>query len=464
MLRHPLTLDLIARHLNSTLKNAVLLTAWTQEKNACTLGWLLEDASEIYMHLSLDQDLGTVLLSPEPHRARRNTFDVFKQLIGQKCLEVTRPEGDRVLTFHCTTNQLHALFYSANAGNVIATESDGRIIAALHHSKKLQNTVFSIQPKPLQLGKYLQTLSGFEDDIIQAYRTSDSFYVLEQDGQALFSALPLPGWNVLEHSTDLFRMLRRAVTAKRTQKLTSTRVNDARKRITAELKKLQRTLVALEGDATKAASAQELREQASMLLSEMAPTKDMIAQAQGLFERARNAEAAAEDRAKRIPRIQARIAELEELLRTIPQSELATVRSTKPDQPDAPPPYRIFELPEGYVLYVGRNSLNNDQLTMRFAKQQDYWLHVRGHSGSHCILRAPNGAPPKPPSYILERAAEIAAYYSSARNATWTPVVYTLRKHVRKPKGSAPGAVVLEREDVIMVRPSLPNEQREAAQ
>jgi len=117
----------------------------------------------------------------------------------------------------------------------------------------------------------------------------------------------------------------------------------------------------------------------------------------------------------------------------------------------------VFRLDDVYTLYVGKSAANNDELTMRFAKQNDWWFHARGVSGSHAILRG--GGSEKPPKQILEQAAAIAAYYSHARNASYTPVVYTQRKYVRKPKGANVGAVTLERETVIMVRPSIPGEE-----
>jgi predicted ribosome quality control (RQC) complex YloA/Tae2 family protein len=73
-------------------------------------------------------------------------------------------------------------------------------------------------------------------------------------------------------------------------------------------------------------------------------------------------------------------------------------------------------------------------------------------SGSHAVLR---GHQPIP-AHILEKAAEITAYYSQSRKASFVPVCYALKKYVRKPKGAGPGAVVMEREEVIMVEPRLP--------
>ncbi len=121
--------------------------------------------------------------------------------------------------------------------------------------------------------------------------------------------------------------------------------------------------------------------------------------------------------------------------------------------------FRQFDL-EGYVLYVGKTAADNDELTMRFAKPQDYWFHARGVAGSHAVLRG-GTKDKKPPKHVIEWAASIAAYYSKARNATLTPVVYTQKKYVRKPKGSAVGAVAVERETVVMVRPQLPSGSQE---
>lgn len=116
--------------------------------------------------------------------------------------------------------------------------------------------------------------------------------------------------------------------------------------------------------------------------------------------------------------------------------------------------FRQFDLGEGFVLYVGKNAANNDELTMRFAKPNDLWFHARGSSGSHAVM--PLGKDQKPPKQILQKAANISAYYSGSRNAKYTPVSYTFKKYVRKPKGANPGSVVIAREEVIMAEPKLP--------
>lgn len=93
------------------------------------------------------------------------------------------------------------------------------------------------------------------------------------------------------------------------------------------------------------------------------------------------------------------------------------------------------------------------QLLRRHLNRHLLRLHARGVSGSHAIIKG-KGIPPK---HIIEKAAAIAAYYSQSRNASYTPVSYTFKKYIRKKKGSHPGAVMMEREEVIMVKPYNPN-------
>ncbi len=116
--------------------------------------------------------------------------------------------------------------------------------------------------------------------------------------------------------------------------------------------------------------------------------------------------------------------------------------------------FRKFEIDSGWTVYVGKNSENNDELTFRFAKPQDYWFHIRGASGSHTVLKGNQNI--TPPKDIIKKAASIAAYYSSQRNAKYVPVAFTQRKYVRKPKGANPGAVSVSKEEVVMVEPGLP--------
>jgi predicted ribosome quality control (RQC) complex YloA/Tae2 family protein len=120
-----------------------------------------------------------------------------------------------------------------------------------------------------------------------------------------------------------------------------------------------------------------------------------------------------------------------------------------------PFPFRRFVVAGGFEVWAGRSSANNDELTVRHARPNDIWFHARGVGGSHVVLKVGSAAG-EPAKEAIRQAASIAAYYSKHRNAKNVPVAYTEKKYVRKPKGSAPGSVVMEREKVIMVQPMLP--------
>jgi predicted ribosome quality control (RQC) complex YloA/Tae2 family protein len=107
-----------------------------------------------------------------------------------------------------------------------------------------------------------------------------------------------------------------------------------------------------------------------------------------------------------------------------------------------------------YEIWSGKSAKSNDQLTSH-AHKEDIWLHARGVAGSHTVIRMGNNKD-FPPQQVLLKAASYAAYYSKARGMKSAPVMYTKCKYVRKPKGAAPGAVVVEREEVLMVPPMKP--------
>ena len=113
--------------------------------------------------------------------------------------------------------------------------------------------------------------------------------------------------------------------------------------------------------------------------------------------------------------------------------------------------YRAFNC-EGFEILIGRNSRENDELTFRVAGPDDFWMHVADYSGSHVVVRNPSKARVLPDS-VLSKAAQLAAYYSQARNSSKVEVHYTLRKHVSKPRKAKAGLVKLATFESIRVEP-----------
>ena len=107
---------------------------------------------------------------------------------------------------------------------------------------------------------------------------------------------------------------------------------------------------------------------------------------------------------------------------------------------------------DGHEILIGRSSIDNDEITFRVAAADDFWLHVADYSGSHVIVRNPSKETDLDES-LLERAAQLAAYHSQARNSHKVNVHYTRRKFVKKPRRAKPGLVVLHEFKSIAVEP-----------
>lgn len=118
-------------------------------------------------------------------------------------------------------------------------------------------------------------------------------------------------------------------------------------------------------------------------------------------------------------------------------------------------PYKRFEV-EGFEVWVGKSAKANDELLRRFTWKEDIWLHAKDVAGSHVIIKTQSGMTPT--KKVLERAAALAAHYSKNKTASLAAVMYTPCKYVRKVKGSLPGAVMVDREKVILIKPESPEE------
>ena len=113
-------------------------------------------------------------------------------------------------------------------------------------------------------------------------------------------------------------------------------------------------------------------------------------------------------------------------------------------------PFRIIQLSQTATVLVGKNAANNELLTFSHARPNDIWLHARGSAGSHCVLKGATLQHLKE----IKKAAEVAAWYSAAKHSELVPVMYTLKKYVRRGKNLPSGQVLVERDEVVIVRPS----------
>ncbi|NBV57480.1 MAG: DUF814 domain-containing protein [Bacteroidetes bacterium] len=132
--------------------------------------------------------------------------------------------------------------------------------------------------------------------------------------------------------------------------------------------------------------------------------------------------------------------------------DLRKITSSKQDKQALKLPYRVVVY-DGFEIRIGKGARENDELLRNYSTKNDKWLHAKDVSGSHVIIRNPVNH--VIPDSIIERAAQLAAYFSKAKSEGLAAVIYCDRKYVRKPKGAHPGMVKVDREETILVEPQL---------
>lgn len=309
---------------------------------------------------------------------------------------------------------------------------------------------------------------------------------------------PLAAISGTEPSLDDLRASGPRLLADRDQDDVEQKRTDLGRRLKRTRDRLARKCRAIEGDRARAAEAAPLRHDASLLLAHLHrtgprdrevtvtdwgldppaertlpidPRLGAKAQADAWFHRAGRLERGAVIAEERLARTKAerdavdqllgraRAATTTDELQTLAQEASAYESTRRPRQagragklggPAERRTYRTFAGSGDRPIRVGRSGADNDALTLHHARPHDLWLHARGQAGAHVVVPLDRGEA-CPPDLLVD-AATLAAHFSQARGEPVVEVAYTPRRFVRKPKKSAAGAVVLDREKVIAVR------------
>ena len=198
------------------------------------------------------------------------------------------------------------------------------------------------------------------------------------------------------------------------------------------------------------------------------PELSIAENAEYYYDRASSSVRSYEEALKRIPKIEERQKRLEKMqielqeishLRDLDdwkkkyKKELENLGFGKKKQEQTTQPFHTLEL-KGHQIWIGKNAKSNDKIVQQSHKE-DVWLHARGVPGSHVVIRMANNKN-MPEKALIEEVASYAAFNSKAKGSNLVPVIFTKRKYVRKPKGAAPGAVLVQKEEVELVSPKKP--------
>lgn len=133
-------------------------------------------------------------------------------------------------------------------------------------------------------------------------------------------------------------------------------------------------------------------------------------------------------------------------------SEGLMKRKSKVNKSKETRPLTTFISSAGHEILVGKNNIQNDMITFKIGKKEDYWFHAKNMPGSHVIIRT-NGDELTDEEYM--EAARIAAFYSKGKNSGTVEVDYTKKSNVKKPANAKPGFVIYDTNYSMLVEPNI---------
>ncbi|QSB48266.1 Rqc2 family fibronectin-binding protein [Parageobacillus toebii] len=142
--------------------------------------------------------------------------------------------------------------------------------------------------------------------------------------------------------------------------------------------------------------------------------------------------------------------DVEEIREELIEQGYLRARATKQTKKQKPRKIELdrYVASDGTEILVGKNNKQNDYLTTKLAHKDEIWLHTKDIPGSHVVIRSKN-----PSEQTIAEAANLAAYFSKARQSSSVPVDYTRVRYVKKPSGAKPGFVIYENQQTIYVTP-----------
>ena len=448
------------------------------------------------------------LTGPE-NKPNRNVRSFYQEVIGAKVEWCEMSEIDRQFTLHLKRDDGYeadlTLSYFGQPNACLAHQDQ---LIECFKKRGLEKFLHEVKPTSSvdeRLGKklmkeaefryhlYGQDLEVLATEIMAELRESHSAYFYSRGEQFLASPIPLKyleseGWEATEYPTTNEAVYAKIVQSGKTQRLRGKRaslltgIKEQIERNEKQLSDMRRGFEnsdrseryanianALQLNASsieRGASKSTVEVEGRMIDVKLDPQKSVYENAKVYFDRSkesRNRKSELLTRSEELKKDLVHLRELEAEIEAAPDMRaLETIeRRIKPEQKQLPkqqqtgPTFRKYLVAGGLTVLVGKNAKQNDELTTKCAKKDDIWLHARGVPGSHVVLQSIGAKNKIIPKEAIEMAAEIAAYYSEAKTQSIAPVSYTQKKFVRKPKGADPGAVFLEREEVIMVRPQI---------
>ena len=503
----------LSKQLKQALKGYTLVSCFSQNKDELIIEFNNSKTS-FFIRASLQASFCCLSFPKNFSRARKNSIDLFNDVLMKKIVEVRQYENER--SFSIQLEDSYSLLFKmhGNRANVILFKDDNAISLFRHHQiadidlklSQLDRTIdwskeafeFNKEKLPslyFTFGKWvwhwleeshfktkdLET-QWRELNRIKSLMANPQYFLIEYEGNLIFSLLPF-GKKVktltdpVESINEFFHSYSVADTLHAEKAVYRKQLTDQIKSGKNYLEKNQSKLDELLSDnhyqlwgdlvmahmhemktGLKTIQLNNFYDHSFVeikLKEELNPQKN----AEVFYRKAKNRQIEIDHLKEAISQKKREIEKWNKALIALEATEdLKDLRkkntpvSSGNKNAEKSLPFFEFEH-KGFKIWVGKNAESNDQLTLKHSYKEDLWLHAKDVPGSHVIIKHQSGKPF--PKDVIERAAQLAAYNSKRKTETLCPVAFTPKKYVRKRKGDPAGAVVVDRENVIMVVPKL---------
>lgn len=501
----------LASDLHNLLVGYELLECFSQSKDELILGFA-QEAEEVYIRANLNPQICLLQITSDFKRAKKNSIDLFARLRGKKVSSVRVYPFERSFAIDFENGYYLIFKMHASRSNVLLAQNhetlklfrnnlpgDKELIPAeLKRDLKLDFERFEAlkgEPKAYipALGKEVyQSLMelGYEQKNIQEKweHMTHTLNLLASNPIRVYQKNGMPVLSLLEQNLPILLETREAIAActrfyeeytrsyylhsekhaavrplENTIKKTKSYLIKTREKLEAikerrGYEEIANILMANLHQIPKGSSSVNLHdfyadtEITIKLNPEWTPQKN----AENLYRKSKNQQLEINKLEENLRIRQTQLDTLEMKVAELDEAEnIKTIRNLQPTQKKREKqeevlPYHEYNF-EGYHIMVGKHAKANDELTLKVANKDDLWLHAKDVAGSHVVIRHQAGK--NIPKTVLERAAQLAAWFSKRKTDSLCPVIYTPKKHVRKRKGTAPGAMVVEKEQILMVEP-----------
>ena len=498
----------LVAELKPKLVGSWLLEAFSQEKDELVFAFA-KQGEDLYMKCQIGPGFQSLTFLGEFHRARKNSADLFKELLELQVLDISAIPNDRSfvidlekgnqLFFKLHGSKANVVLYRNNKGlsqfhkaypdlallpSSFAKEPDFSIQNLVESNFDFKTLLPSLGQEPIN---WLKENGFFEVDeevkielvcqLLEILHYPKEFYIVNDNSKAKLSFFK--NKEVLAACDSAVAACNSLLKLHYNFSVKNKEIGSQSKTLIEKKKKLTSYLAASQKRLSEITTSNVFEETANILMAnlyvipsraetvvlfdfyknadrEIKLKKDLNPQknAEQYYRKAKNVGAEVEN-LKKI--IDIKTAELEVVESSISKLEAGETLAKKESQSIAPQkqeanvPYKRFEF-EGFEIRVGKSSQKNDELIQQHATKNDLWLHARGCAGSHVIIKTQTGK--LTPQVVIEKAATLAAWYSKGKNDSLCPVIVTEKKYVRKAKGMAPGQVIVEKEKTLMVVPS----------